>query len=435
MSQDIQQLFNIISEKELNDEVDISSFDNMPYLFHNILTSTFGLSSNIHKNPFFEIKKIAMNKNNLWEDRIQAVRYMQRIPHIYRGENCIEALLSIISDDKYPIHDRYTFFSNNERIIKLDYDLVNAGHRYIIDNFIPDNKNIPLIYIILSAQFALTQFPVDTFDLDKVQNYLINIAKNKDMEINYRAECADILDRTGYGEVRNIGKEVIKELGELYIKNQLKTIYTNSQNVHDDTINKQIIDTLRTLISTTKTTRNSDEIYNLIINKVRSEVLQKSFQRILIDTAKYEGLSMVDILLLVWEKIQTSEQKDILQTRLIDELSEMNETCSTGHLSRLLNVLSGFFNNIQPVKISYKEQLRANIFARYSSIMKTISKLEQEIILNEMITNDKSTIKEFIISYSPNEELEEEFVTNGYITKEDFDVVYTKGENDFFGIC
>lgn len=444
-----QSIFSNIAGKELDtiqdedDEFDASSSNSyVPFLFNGLETSSFGMSSNNKKNPFFLLKDVAIDKSKSWEDRTQAIKYMEKIPHIHRDINCVEAILKLIADEQYKFEDRYHFFSNNEKNIKLGYIMVNACHKYVYENFNKLNGKckIPLIYRILSAQYALTQFPADTYDVLGVQIFLENIAKDVDMEINYRAECADILDRAGYGEFRTIGRKIIDELGDLYGENKKRTIYTNLQNVHDTTVTKRVINALRQIISSVTTDRNSGEIYEKIISLTEGDerrgAIVSAFQRILIDTARYEGLTMIDILLLVWEKICVSEQRVELEKRLLDELYEMDKTCSSGHLSRILNVLSGFFDDIQPVKISFIDQLRTNVFARYTTAMRTLGQHEQDAIVQEMANgsyNDKPTIIDFIESYSPREELKSEFVPT-YMTQSEFDTVFDKSERDFFGI-
>ncbi|MDD4931353.1 MAG: hypothetical protein PHG66_04400 [Candidatus Colwellbacteria bacterium] len=441
-----------VTEMKRSDEdkikSEISSFDNMPTLFAGINTSTFGMSSYKVKNPFLKIAEVAKNSTTSWEDRTQAIRYMQRIPHIHREKHCIECTISIITDEQYPLEARYHFFSNNEKIIKLDYEIVNACHHYYFFNF--EKFRSPLLYRILSAQYLLSQFPVGTYDMEGVQSFLINIAKDTNTEINYRAECADILDRIGYGDAKEIGTNTIIELGELYTDNKRKTIYTNMQNVHDLSVTKQVIDTLRNLIKMTKTERNSEEVYNSITDiKVhyspteagvtkeelakKREAIVEVFQRIIIDTSRYEGLPMSEIMMLVWEKIATSENRRELEKRLVDEMYEMHQTCSTGHLSRLINVLSGFYDDIQPVKISYKEQLRSNVFARVSSAIRTLGQHEQEEITTEMTSDSKPCIEDFLFSYNPRDELHDEFVKGEYVSEEEFEEIYKKSINDFFG--
>ena len=434
-----QKFFSKIQHSELEGkesiEDEISSFDNIPILFNGINTSTFGLSSNFVKNPFLKLVEIVKREDIPWEDKTQGLRYMQRIPHINRKEHCIDCAINIITDSKFPLDWRYHFFSNNERIIKLDYDIVNACHHYFFFNF--EKFNSPLLYRILSSQYLLSQFPLGTYDSESVQSFLISVAKDENMEVNYRAECSDILDRIGYGDNKKIGTDMIIKLGDLYLQNKKRTIYTNSQNVHDTSINKGIIEVLRNVIKTTSTERNSEEIYNLIIKKIDGEKKEQTievFQRIIIDTAKYEGLPMCDIMMLIWEKICNSEHKDVLEDRMLEEMYEMYKTCSTGHLSRLINVLSGFFSDINPVKISYKDQLRSNVFARLSASIKTLGVHEQEEIINEISSETKCLIEDFLFSYSPKDELYEEFVIGKYLNEEEFSEIYSKSEKEYFGM-
>lgn len=413
-------------------EEETSSFLDMPPVYLNIDTKSFG---NSRSNPFFEIKKRVLDSKNTFEDRTQGLRYMQRIPHIKRSPNCIECALSILNDDQYPIRDRYVFFANNDKYVKLDYDIVNACHKYFFNNF--DTKfKTPLEYKILSAQYLLTQHCENQNDIDEVQNFLIELSIDKDSQINYRAECADILSRAGYGDVREVGHQVIRELGSLYEVNKRTTIYSNLENVHDSTITEQLLNSLKSLITSVTTTKNAGDIYDrlaeLTKHDERADTILKSFQRIVIDTAKYENLNVCDIMCLVWQKIITSSSKHELEKRFVEELYEMYNTCSSGHLSRLLNILSGFFEDITPVKISYNQQLRSNVFARLSFYMKSLSQDIQDQLVKEMTSEDKSTIEEFIISYDPKDELQKEF--KEYIDKNEFDNCYKKALNDFFGI-
>ena len=441
MENEHKKLFDTINHFETNYGVDFSSFDFMPALFNGLQTSSFGYSSNKKKNPFYKLAEIANNKSLTWEDRTQSIRYMQRIPHVNRSEYCIDCTIQLILDDSYPLRNRYHFFSNNEKIIKLDYDIVNACHHYYFLNH--QKFNGPLVYRILSAQYLLTQFPLGTYNDEEVQNFLYDIAKDSENEIHYRAECADILSRVGYDKYREMGEEVLYELGRSLTvdKDKLFTIYSNAQNVHDPTITKKIIESLQYLISTTVPKCHSGDVFEILkdtlknseYDKIRDTVIE-SFQRVIIDTSRYEGLSMCDIMLYVWERIIQSNNKEELIKRLIEELSDMNNSCSSGHISRLLNVLSGFFEDIKPVQISYEEQLKSNVFGRYTNVLRTLDEKMRDDVLKEMSSQEeKPTCDEVIFSYSPKDELYEEFVGGEYMTSEVFEKVYENAQRDFFG--
>ena len=402
-----------------------------------IETKTFGNSID---NPFLKLYENVVSDKYDFEDRCQGVRYMQRIHYSGGMKYCINAALSILKDDRYPFNKRYYFFSNNDAYVKLDYEIVNECHKYVYENF--EHFNAPLLYKLLSAQFILAHFVPTEYNRRELEDFLLEIAKDKEQTINYRAECADILYNYGVEkEYVESATMIIKELGELYTNNKTSTIYTNVQNVHDTTINKTIINTLRELIQKVKTKRHSGEVLEVIRDKYsyleqsRIDKIMSSIERIMIDTAKYENMCISDVLVLVWEYICQSENKEELENRLIQELEDMDQTCSTGHLSRILNVLSGYFSE-SVVQITLKDQLRSNIFARYTRLIKMVSNDLQEKINNELISNDttqKDNIKIFLMDFNLEEILYKEFVNECNMDVSEFYETYEKSIEDYFG--
>ena len=405
-----------------------------------IETKTFGNSIN---NPFLKLYEGIISDNYDFEDKCQGVRYMQRINYTGGMKYCIDATLSILKDERYPFNKRYYFFSNNDAYIKLDYEIVNDCHKYVYDNF--ETLNAPLLYKLLSAQFILAHFVPTEYDRIELEEFLLSIAQDVNQTINYRAECADILYNYGV-EKKYVesATRIIKELGNLYTENKTSTIYTNIQNVHDSTINKTIMNTLRELIQIVKmdqTKRHSGEILEIIRDKYsyleqhKLDKIMSSLERIMIDTAKYENMCMSDILVLVWEYICNSDHKEELEYRLLQELEDMDQTCSTGHLSRILNILSGYFSD-NIVQITLNDQLRSNIFARYTKLIKLLPEHIQEKINNELILNDssqKDTIKTFLMDFNIEEILYKEFVNESNMDITDFYETYEKSLNDYFG--
>ena len=430
-------LFETIADSELKNGFDVSSFKYLPETFMEIETKTFGNSIN---NPFLKLYEAVISDKYNFEDKCQGVRYMQRIHYTGGMKYCIDAALSILKNDKYPFNKRYYFFSNNDAYVKLDYEIVNECHKYVYDNF--EKFNAPLLYKLLSAQFILAHFVPTEYNRIELEEYLLSVARDRDQTINYRAECSDILYNYGaekyYVEQASL---IIKELGELYTQNKTSTIYTNIQNVHDTTINKTIMNTLRELIQKVKSNRHSGEVLEIIrdkyshINETRMEKIMSSLERIMIDTAKYENMCMSDILVLVWEYICQSEHQDELEQRLLQEMEDMDQTCSTGHLSRILNILSGYFSD-NVVQITLKDQLRSNIFARYTKLITLLPEHLQDKINSELILNDhnqKDTIKTFLLDFNIEEVLYKEFVNESNMDVTEFYETYEKSVEDYFG--
>lgn len=463
-----------INSRELLDHLGEQEY--LPAMFRGIMLNTLG---NTRKNPFFKLKEIALDESIPFHDRTQAVRYMNRIPHIDMLGNVIECACKIISDDRYPIRERYFFFSNNEKYIRLDGHTVRACHHYYF-KLSEDNKSYPLILRLLSAEY-IYQLENQKHELwYPARDFIVKLALDKNESVFMRSEAADVLKRKITDEDFDIGTIVINELGSLYQQNRVATIYTNAQNAHNEAITESVMNVVRTLsndpkINPPKKIENlgnnsllgfssankpedrlltSADIYSKIIalpdeiidssgNNVPNTKKQKidaAFQHILIYPSRYEGICLSDILVFVWRKIdqQSPEIKIELEKRLMDELFDMDQTCGTGYLTRIINTLSGYIQeeNLQ-IKMNINDQLRANIFARLGKSLRVLSMKDQDIILAEISSEDskKEASIEFLELCSDiKDELNKEFVETKLINKESFEEIYKKCSNDFIGL-
>lgn len=430
--------------------------------FYDISISSMGQSSKRFKNPFFKLKKIAMDSSINYEDRIQAIRYMSKIPHIEMLDNTLEASINIINDDNIPIGQRFFLFSNNDAYSKLDDYIVRNCHLH----FFKTDIVAPLLYKLLSAQVIYTEFFHDNEDWKSARMFIINIAIDENETIHLRSEAADVLCRGITIMDNEIGSYVIEELGSMYFDNKMGTIYSNSQNVHDATITESVMNAVRSLaaekksvektskfkLSENKDNSNNKAVYNtgIIFEKLKllaehheesyKDKVFAAFNHLMIYPAKYEGLCLSDILVLIWTKIQSQSDsvKNELEKRVVEELYDMDCTCGSGYLSRIINILSGYISdeNIQ-IRMSVAEQLRSNIFARINANFRFMSSHDKDVILDEISTDDssKETAKEFVETYSVKDELEEEFVKSNLIAKDAFDIIYEKCVANFLGLA
>jgi hypothetical protein len=474
------QILNLSSNKlqqdshELSVELEALKHTDTDYIatkFHGIPIKSFG--SFLKDNPFFKLKKIAMDKMTCTEDRFRAIRYMSKIPHKDMLKNTIEAAINVIDDENIPINERWFFMFNNESNLKLNDYIVKHLYIYYFNEKTKQLSNksskttilFEPIYYLLSAQFIYVNLHHDTNEWSKARDYIIYLSLDINESVKMRSEAADILLRKIYVEDYYIGKAVILELGNLYKKNKMSTIYTNLQNAHNETITESVMCVIRNLNSSrkekleneeatgfsdkadgkTKRESNTGEIYERLLEITKNESQDKkdkifsSFNYLLIYPAKYEGLTLSDILVLIWEKI-LSEPYDIkkeLEKRLIEELNEMDEQCGFGYLSRIVNVLSGYVSdeNMQ-IKMNINDQLRSNIFARLQRELYTLNEKQQEEILEEISSENskKETANEFVISFSVKDELKKEFVDSKLMEEKEFDRIYKICIEDFLGI-
>jgi hypothetical protein len=215
-----------------------------PARFYGITISKLGDS---RKNPWKKLKAVALDPKVPIEDRMRAVRYMDRVPHINRLEGCLEAAKAIINYEDCPIGQRYYFFSTNEKIVKLGGDIVKACHAYFFTAGF-ERSHWPLILRLLSASQIYTterhHLPIWT----QAREFVLKLAIDPQETVRIRAEAADILCRCVTMEDAMIGRKVIADLGDLYMTNKMTTVYSNAQNAHDNTITESVMAVIRALL-------------------------------------------------------------------------------------------------------------------------------------------------------------------------------------------
>ena len=256
---------------------------------------------------------------------------------------------------------------------------------------------------VLSGQYVLSwglKYPDYWPDLfGATEKFLLAMAKHRDIPYNTRADCADVLLGMGSYDLQPEARDAIRLLGATTADGSLKTVrtfYEDAQNVHaseelDQSI-EEVLTRLNTSIDYAKikpfetvtaeillyledpTSPVTDSLPVSSLEEISIKV-KRALERITMDRFLYGQYSnsLTNVLCLVWAQIeQISEtEKSLYVGRLLEELEEMTDTCSSGYVSRLCNVLSGYdgFN----LKISYEEQITANVFGRVNAYIREIS--------------------------------------------------------------
>lgn len=322
---------------------------------------------------------------------------------------------------------------------------------------------------ILSGQHIL-QLKITPDEIKKeVGDELLDIAKNyidetkPIMEIyNIRADAADTISRLGALDQIEAAREIIRELGEIYSEEDgapsllaikgSRTYVSDAQNIHNAEINKSVNKFILSLVeeykgeNIKKFNDIQEEVKKLIDSKTSNDPVKKmkafgSLSRISIDTATFteKYVTSSEVFSYLWRKINAIEEpkKSELQTRFVEELIDMNATCSTGHAGRLINIFSGFDCGMD-ILISFKEQLKANIAARLQSLIKILDDcdIKEKIILGMMEgadPEDRKIFIQFISNNSPSvrDELFKEFVDAGYMAGKEFDDIFIETINSW----
>jgi Leucine-rich repeat (LRR) protein len=182
------------------------------------------------------------------------------------------------------------------------------------------------------------------------------------------------------------------------IKDQ-KTIYGDSQNVHNSHIVKSIKQSIYNIISESKET-NIDLILKDIINdKILNETTKQQLVEYCQDKTIHSILNLTfdEILCSVWKIISEHKESNEIKKILNEEMKDSMCKCFTGRLSRLVNCLNGFDSRVS-IKINDKEQILNIIIKIRNKYLDDISKQKEEAA-KELLERgyDKNTINEYII--------------------------------------
>lgn len=387
--------------------------------------------------------------------RVDASRYL-----LYSeiDENVLaakRAILKFIDTKEYPSEYRYNIISSFNTKTGL-FTLFNATRLdvkysekflYKLQNkFFWNKKNGR--ERILSGQHMLSMSEKNVSDKEKrkIIEELFDIAENGidgNMDENIRADAVDVIVRLGNARELIMAQQMLGQLGE----RGKKTMYHDKQNIHDSSINKSVNEYIEQLGNTTEDVENFQNVHTEISKIIYSSEFKsadrikafKSLNRISIDTATFtkKNLTTAEVCAHIWRLINKHKPEEIeqLKKRLVEEMIDMADTCSTGHVGRLVNVLSGYDFAL---KISWEEQVNSNISARLETRIKNIKDEElQEKIVVGMSENCEDEDRDAYIKFieenakSLKEELYKEFVEEGYINSKQFEKYFESGIKNF----
>jgi hypothetical protein len=421
----------------------LGNFEYMPSTFLDLSTKEFGMMTQTHDaqgnkletvsiHPFLKLKQIAMketedqNKVSV-EDRMQSVRYMCFIPYRDGAIHCREATEAIVFDSSIDIYKRYYFFSNNERYFKLTDDIVHYIHPLFFQR--GKSEGYPFELIIRSARYILSFYHVETDTRQSVLDWLLDIADDNTEAHRVRAEVADVLITCGEPDEAEFGLGIIQQIG---VK---KDFYDSEENIHGSDIGKSAKNILRALqTSISKQDLDSvscDEIFNYILPYALEledkQMIESFFLRVQTDPTRFERLTLLDILKLVYIKLKQQPEKyfNTGKVRLYQEISDAVDTCATGYMIRILNVMQGIVEGKEFVlRMSPKDEIRSVVFSKMNLILRSLPSEEQQRILESIEYPDKNgrtDAIEFVRCYDPREELWEEY--NMIISEDEFEMI------------
>jgi hypothetical protein len=308
------------------------------------------------------------------------------INNIYKG------IIDIAKNSKYSVDIRMNAvdilnLSNNKKYIEISKTLIQS-----IRNIRTENVN-------------------QTFD-NHLNTVINNVKTKKQNQIQINKNTN--IPQQGLGNIPQQNIELLVDIDgntfpippdidipplqrQIEIKKPSRSIYEDGQNVHNTKINESTLNTASELINKyNPTTRIEYTYYKKLYKDEKIKKIENSIHRINTDTSTFgKGFNLYSVFQSLLNLIEQHPQKNELNERLIDELIDMSNKCSTGHLSRLINVLQGFETNL---KIKVEIDIKDEIYAKIKHLIeKNIMEQENmDEIMEDILSENKTIYIEFV---------------------------------------
>jgi len=400
---------------------DVSSYDIEQQKQLNVSTTVlFDTIKNMLKKPF--VKNIF---EKLSEDDIRQQRLIQSFINIFNSQYLNE-------DFKYKLFDSLKkdvdILKNIKFVLSMllvTYSFINYQYNLFICQYLLENNHIQKEHLIHLVE--IVKRDPGCREKSENENCIADIA---DFLISDKIENYSSLDLK---EFKQIGLQLFENIKwDTSIKH--KNIYNNKQNIHSINIDKTIKPFFEKLINMDFGERlpaniDDEKIHELIeeILKMSRDIIEKhnmkleivkierTIQRFILDNTVYTD-KLVSLLQLLFRSylyiMITNEGNEELLKRFIEELYEMADTCSTGHLVRLANIFSGYDVNMH---MDVEDELKGCIFQRLTNIINSKSEDEQDKIYDNTMSEDFMKILSNDLVGLINE-LEKEYVESKIIS-------------------
>jgi hypothetical protein len=394
---------------------------------------------------------IALDESVEIQCKVESIKYLfsTKIPKYI--DLSLKLLKEIINCPSYEIKYRYeiiasfiskTGISSIQNFTKINV-IYDEYFVYKLQISFFENKENEITYRLLSAQHIMQMKGVSDEEKLNIEKFLFEVAEDEKYNENIRADAADIILRLGKNNEKAL--KIIKLLGcenndnNKTLLEKARTIYDNSQNVHNfsEQAEKFIEDLL---VNSNIKPKPYNEIHEKVGKMVRN-ILEtpkqkfkayKSLNRISIDTARFTKykVTLSEIFVFIWLYCDTFEQEisENIRKRLIEELVDMGETCSSGHAIRFVNAFSSY---CQTFKISYFDQIESNIKGRLDARIRDCKdeKIKDHLVIaiTDLADDEDKKVYQQFLEENLKEiktEMKKEFVEEEYISNIEFEEIY-----------
>jgi len=359
---EIKGLDNLTNLKELhleNNKIrEINGLSNLTNLIlldlsRNKIKEIIGLDNLIN------ITQLFLSVNKITE--IKGLDNLTKLHKIFINNNKISEIKGL---DKL-INLLYLYLYNNEIIeIKGLDNLVNLEELLLGDNIITEIKglnNLTNLYELHINENSITELPISLCHLNRMYRF-----RYFDNPVEYiPLPVQRWLDRFN----RNITENLV---------------YGDKQNIHNHHIQNSFKNSLNNILKDNNLMNLNDIKQQILDNEILTEQSKRELLNYCDDGTQHCTylITYSDLLIYVWSRIINNKDKDEILKVLNQEISDGLCMCFTGRLTRLLNTLVGFYNDIE-IQISDSEQITNIIISLKNKYEKNELKIELKKALIE----------------------------------------------------
>jgi hypothetical protein len=385
---DLQELSNLdLSSNQITEIKGLDKLTNLSILslYSNQITEIKGL------DKLTNLSKIGLSSNQITE-----IKGLDKLTNLSRLSLSSNQITEIKGLEKLTNLSRLYLHSNRITEIKYLDKLTNLYVLNLSSNQITEIKGLDKL-TNLSRLYLTSNRITEIKGLDKLNNLSdIYLYLNKITEVPL-----SIINNRNLQKLYIIGCEISPIINRFLNRNTIKskkTIYDDSQNVHDNHIVKSIKESIHKIMSESKNTDLSFVLKNIIDDNI----LDKKTKEQLVDYCQDKtvhsilNLTFDEVLCCVWQVIsehkESTEIKKILNIEMKDSICK----CFTGRLSRLVNCLNGFDSRVT-IKISDTQEI-LNIIIQIRNKYDDVDKQKEEVT-RELLERgfDKNVIDEYVI--------------------------------------
>lgn len=268
--------------------------------------------------------------------------------------------LSHIPNSIYKVTTLKLLNLNNNNIHSIDKDiknLVNLQDLYITNNKIsslPDEiGSLKSLSTFCISENSLTELPKSIGNLRNLKYLYIN--NNQLLSLPSEiVQCVNILYTLFFPQHKDfkIKTHILRFINRYSSSSHHCKVYANNENVHISSIQSSFRKSLLSLMNDSIDT-NTSEYSDWLDDTIKNDINKYCQDETQLHTLY---LTFFDVYKHVMNRIIKSPHKKDLLIRLHEEMIESKNLCFVGRITRLVNVLSGFYDDIH-IGISENEQI------------------------------------------------------------------------------